>query len=111
MIEIRKSHKALSKGKLTHYPVFDEFYMYFRSYEDEKILIIVNNKAEDREIELKRLEQLFSSDDVFKNLKTGKEISFSIDKNLLIPGYDVGIYKITNSKFQIPNKPQLPISN
>jgi hypothetical protein len=85
--------------------------MYFRSYEDEKILIIVNNKAEDREIELKRLEQLFSSDDVFKNLKTGKEISFSIDKNLLIPGYDVGIYKITNSKFQIPNKPQLPISN
>jgi glycosidase len=103
LIEIRKTHTALSRGQLTHYPVWDEYYMYFRSYEDEKIMIIVNNKLENRELELKRLAPLFSSDDVLINIKTGEEIRFSIDRNLMIPGYDAGIYKITNSKFQIPN--------
>jgi glycosidase len=97
-ITLRKSHPALSKGKLTHYTVFNEFYMYFRSFKDEEIMIIANNKIENREIELVLLERLFSPNDVLTNVKTGEIIQFSSDKKLVIPGYDLGIYKITNSE-------------
>jgi glycosidase len=96
MIEIRKAHKALSKGKLVHLPVFNEFYIYFRNYEDEKIMIIANNQAENREIDLKGLKKYFATDDILENLKTGQKTGFSDNKKLVIPGYDLGIYKITN---------------
>jgi len=98
MIEMRKAHKALSMGKLNHFPVYNEFYIYFRAYEDEKIMIIANNKAENREIELMGLERFLSTDDILENLKTGIKHNFALDKKLLIPGYDLGIYKITNTK-------------
>jgi glycosidase len=98
LIKIRKTYDALSKGKLIHFPVFDEFYMYFRTYEDEIIMIIVNNKVDNRELELKRLERYFSSDDILENLKTGESILFSLDKKLAIAGYDMGLYKIIKSK-------------
>ncbi len=94
LIEMRKAHRPLSKGKLLHFPAFDEFYIYFRIYENERIMIVVNNKEEDRNIDLKWLEKYFSTDDILENLKTGISHNFSIDKKLQIPGYDLGIYKI-----------------
>ncbi len=98
LIEMRKAHRPFSKGKLLHFPAFNEFYIYFRIYENERIMIVVNNKEEDRKIDLKRIEKYFSTDDILENLKTGISHNFSIDKKLQIPGYDLGIYKITNHK-------------
>jgi len=94
LIELRRTHKALSNGELTHLPVLDEFYIYSRIYEDEKILMIANNKAEDREIELNSLKQHISSNDHLENLKTGEETLFTVEGKLKIPGFDLGIYKI-----------------
>jgi hypothetical protein len=71
--------------------------MYSRTYKDEKIMIIANNKIENREFELRLLERILSSNDILGDLKTGENIKFSIDQKLVIPGYDLGIYKITNS--------------
>jgi glycosidase len=96
LIEMRKKYQSFAKGKLLHFPAFNEFYIYVRIYEDEKIIIFVNNKEEDRNIELKRLEKYLSDDDLLENLKTREGIRFSSDKKLLIPGYDLGIYKITS---------------
>ena len=98
LIAIRKSHPALSKGKLTHLPVSDEFYIYFRSYKNERILLIANNNPEDREFDIKLLESYFSVNDKLKKLKTNVEIEYSPNKKLSIKGYDVGIYKIMQSK-------------
>ncbi len=97
LIEMRKAHRSFSKGKLLHFPAFNEFYIYFRIYENERIMIVVNNKEEDRNIDLKWLEKYFSTDDILENLKTGISHNFSIDKKLQIPGYDLGIYKVTSS--------------
>ncbi len=98
LIKMRKAHRSLSKGKLLHFPAFNEFYIYFRIYEKERIMIVVNNKKEDRKIDLKWLEKYFSTDDILENLKTGISYNFSIDKKLQIPGYDLGIYKIIKTK-------------
>jgi len=99
LIEIRKKHQSLSKGKLFHFPVFNEFYIFSRIYEDEKIMIIVNNKEEDRYIEFKNLDRIFSNGDILENLKTGNNHHITSNGNLVIPGYDLGIYKI--SKFKL----------
>jgi glycosidase len=98
IIALRKSHKAFSKGKLTHYKVFDELYIYFRTYNDEKIMMIANNNAEKREIELKQLDILFSSNDVLIDLKSGEKRDFSTKEKLNIPGCDLGIYKVIESE-------------
>ncbi len=98
LIEMRKAHRSLSKGKLLHFPAFNEFYIYFRIYENERIMIVVNNKEEDRNIDLKGLKKYFSTDDILENLKTGISHNFSIDKKLQIPGYDLGVYKIIKTK-------------
>ena len=95
LIELRKKHKALSFGDLKHYPVFDEFYVYKRSFKDEEIILIANNKVEDRKFDLKKVNKILSGREVMQNLKTEEMINLSDDDHLAIPGYDLGIYIIT----------------
>jgi len=42
LLEIRKNHKALTSGKLIHFPPQENTYVYLREFEDEVILNIVN---------------------------------------------------------------------
>ena len=97
LIDLRKSYKALSRGRLTHYPVSGEFYRYVRSFGDETILLIANNMAEDREIDSTLLDQIISSGDILENLKTGKDIIWSDEMKLNVPGHDLGIFKINKA--------------
>jgi glycosidase len=94
LIDLRKNQKALSLGSLTHYPVFDEFYIYVRSFKDEKIIIIANNKAEDRKIELNQVNHILSGREALQNLQSGEKINLSDHDYLSIPGYDLGIFII-----------------
>jgi glycosidase len=98
LIELRKSHPELSLGKLIHFPVVDEFYIYSRTYKDKNIWIVVNNKREDRVIGLQWLENYYSNIDILENLKSGERIKVSTDTKLTIPGYDMGIYKQIQSE-------------
>ena len=49
MISLRNEHSALSTGKLTHFPVDKNVYVYFKSNEDELILNIVNSNESEIE--------------------------------------------------------------
>ena len=97
LIELRKTNPALTLGELNHLPVFDEFYIYMRTYGNQKVLMVANNSEKGRSIEMKFMERFLKLGDQLKNLETGTETDLSIADNFFIPGYDVGIYEVFQS--------------
>ena len=43
LLNWRKNNLAIAKGDLTHYPVQDGIYVYFRRYENDMVMVIINN--------------------------------------------------------------------
>ena len=43
LLNWRKNNLAIAKGDLIHYPVQDGIYVYFRRYENEMVMVIINN--------------------------------------------------------------------
>jgi len=77
LIELRKNFKSLSAGKMIHFPPADEIYYYFKIYENEKILVIINGNETEKEIQLNNTENYFSGTKNIVNLLTKAEIEFS----------------------------------
>ena len=70
---MRKKYQALSLGKLIHYPPKDEVYFYFRIYNNQKILVILNNGETKQKIGLPQEEFLKNVKSLI-NLLTNKKI-------------------------------------
>jgi glycosidase len=92
LLRLRKEHAALAVGKFVHLPAHDEFYVYFRILEEEKIMMIVNNKAEQRSIRLVPFQHHFQNITSLQDLESQEVIMYSSDLSLDIAGYNVGIY-------------------
>ena len=43
LLNWRKNNLAIAKGDLIHYPVQDGIYIYFRRYENDMVMVIINN--------------------------------------------------------------------
>ena len=43
LLNWRKGNLAVAKGSLVHYPVKDNVYVYFRNYQKDLVMVIVNN--------------------------------------------------------------------
>ena len=43
LLNWRKNNLAIAKGDLIHYPVQDGIYVYFRRYENDMVMVIINN--------------------------------------------------------------------
>ena len=43
LLNWRKGNLAIAKGDLVHYPVEDNVYVYFRNYQKNLVMVIVNN--------------------------------------------------------------------
>ena len=74
LLELRKKYKALSVGKLIHYPPEEEVYFYFRIYNDQKILIILNNSETGQKVKLPP-EKFLENVKGFINLLTDEKIN------------------------------------
>jgi glycosidase len=88
LTHLKREYKALSNGKLIHFPPKDEIYVYFRLFKDEKILIIINNDDKSKEISLANYERYFRKVYKIKNLLTGKSFLYDEKKSIEIMGYD-----------------------
>jgi len=94
VLKLRKEYAALAVGKFLHLPVYNEFYIYFRILDEEKIMMIVNNKAEKRIISLAFFPHHFQNVTSLQDLKSEEVIPYSKELSLDIIGYDVGIYRL-----------------
>jgi glycosidase len=92
LIQIRKDHKALSQGMFIHFPPVDEVYIYFRIYEDEKVMVLINNNNRQSIVYLNPFSYMFSSNNYLINLETDKKIKISLDKKITVDANTGYIY-------------------
>lgn len=71
ILKWRKNAIEIHRGKLKHYKPLNNIYVYFRYYEDEKTMVIINNNSQIKELNLNRfnesLQGFSSSLDIIKN--------------------------------------------
>jgi len=96
LIEIRKRNPALSCGRTIHFPAKDNFYVYIREHENEKMLIMVNNSEYERNHSLSGYYPYLENRKVLRNVESGQEYQISEEIEVIIPGYDVGIFELVN---------------
>ena len=91
LLQIRKTHLTLTRGKLIHYPptYHHDIYKYLRISEKEIVLILVNGHNEERLVDLSELAHWFDSKGGFVNLITDKTSIISFTEGILVKGYQV----------------------
>jgi glycosidase len=94
LLSLRKRYPALMMGKMIHLPVIDEFYVYFRILNDEKIMIIVNNKDQQRNLDTGSFSHQFENIKFLLDIGTGAVINYTPGLHLPIDGFGVVMYKL-----------------
>lgn len=77
LLNLRKEHKALSDGKLIQYPPMDNVFVYFKIYDTDRVMVIMNNNSDEKEIDLSRFSDQLKDVKNIKNLTTGKTYNFT----------------------------------
>ena len=76
LLNWRKNSPPIAKGKLVHYPPKDGVYVYFRSYEGELIMVLVNNNFKTASVDPKRFYE------VLNDKKQARSVITNLDYNL-----------------------------
>ena len=90
ILKWRKNAIEIHKGELKHYKPMDNIYVYFRYYEDEKTMVIINNNDEVKELNLNRFNeslQRFSSGlDIIENksIDLNKKVTINSNTALIV---------------------------
>lgn len=84
LLQIRKNHKSLSQGKLTHFYPFDNLYVYFRETDTESIMIIVNGSDKESEVDLNKYKETLAKTLKAENIKTNAVTDITQNKKITI---------------------------
>lgn len=96
LIHLRNDYPALSTGKLTHFPPEHDVYLYFRTLENEKMMIVVNNNRSKSSADLRTMKDFVSEKSKLINVRTQEEVSLDSEMKLTIEGVRAEIFKIVN---------------
>ena len=77
LLNWRKSSKAVAHGKLTHYPVTRGIYVYFRVYQNDKLMVLMNNKENEEIVDLDIYRESFSDKNIGIDILNGKKYNLS----------------------------------
>ena len=72
LLNWRKSNKAVAHGKLIHYPVTNGIYVYFRTYQKDKLMVIMNNKENKEMLNLDIYRETFENKNYGVDIISGK---------------------------------------
>ena len=84
LLELRRNHKSLSQGKLTHFYPFDNLYVYFRETDDESAMIIVNGSDKESEVDLNKYKETLAKTLKIENIKTNEVTDITQNKKITI---------------------------
>jgi len=79
LLNWRKTNQAVQYGKLVQYLPEDGVYVYFRHFEGESAMIVLNNISENKEIDLSRFEKDLAGFTKGRNVLTRQKFD-SLDK-------------------------------
>ena len=98
LLKIRNKYPALQTGRLLHFYPFNDQYIYFRILDDQKIMVVVNNNVEQRNIDLTHIKHIIGENDVLTNIKTG-ERTVLVDGNLpMLSAKSVALFLVEKRK-------------
>lgn len=84
LFNFRKETPALHTGELLHYLPENNVYVYFRSLEDQTVMVVLNNNPEEQTLDLSRFAE------GIKKATTGKELfsqnTLNLDEPLTVKG-------------------------
>lgn len=92
LLQWRKNAKAIHHGKLIHFAPKDGVYVYFRTYQDETIMVVMNKNEQSTSLNTKQYAELIQQKQTAKDVITGKE--FSLAKPISISGKSVSIWHL-----------------
>ena len=84
LLNWRKSNSAVIKGSMIHYPVLDGIYVYFRTYKNDLVMVIMNNNKRSKKIDTKRFHEILLHKN--KGIKISDNKSYDLSEIIDIPG-------------------------
>ncbi len=82
MLTLRREYPALAKGEMIHFPPENDAYIYFKKWNDEIILNIINGSDKDIEIDVNEYSQLLNGHVELLNIYNSEK--YDLDKNSVI---------------------------
>lgn len=89
LLQWRKTSNAVTKGKFLHFIPEDNIYVYFRSWEKELVMVVVNGNGVNKSLSLGRFSEILKNHSEAKEMITGQRFSFQSGKMPLVAN---GIY-------------------
>jgi glycosidase len=86
LLKLRHEHKALTVGKLVQYPPFENIFVYFKNFNDDRIMVVVNDNLNNQEIDLKQYEDQLKGIKTIKNMTTGKSYEYNDNSIINVEG-------------------------
>jgi neopullulanase len=94
LIKIRNENNAITLGSLIHFPPENEIYSYVRKFNDEMILILCNNGASKKQINLSEISHFWKRGFIVENLINGKTLKIEKKQYVELDKYGFSILKI-----------------
>ncbi len=82
LLNYRKNNPVLHNGKMLQFIPYDGIYVYFRYNNSKKVMVIANNNATEKILELNRFEEILNSQNSARDIVTGKNYSFLNTMNI-----------------------------
>ncbi|HAH22670.1 MAG TPA: alpha-amlyase [Prolixibacteraceae bacterium] len=89
----RKTSEAVHTGKLKHFAPNDGIYVYFRTTETEKVMVVLNKNNEEKTLATDRFSEVIGNCTSGREVISGRTISDL--KNLVVPGKSALILELT----------------
>lgn len=77
LAKLRRNSCALNSGELLHYIPKDEVYVYFRTFEEENVMVVANRNKDSKTLDLQRFSQGLKDANTGENLITKESIDLS----------------------------------
>ena len=77
LAKLRRNSCALNSGELLHYIPKDEVYVYFRTFEQENVMVVANRNEDSKTLDLQRFSQGLKDANTGENLITKESIDLS----------------------------------
>jgi glycosidase len=86
LLHLRMNNRPLSEGSMIHFPPKENFYIYFRIFNSEKMMIVINDNETDMELNLSNYKSILKDAAKLVDARSGEEYPADIHSSLIVKG-------------------------
>ncbi len=92
LLNFRKENEVLQFGKMLQFLPENNVYVYFRYNDKNRVMVIINNNAEEQTLDLKKYAEGIQGSTSGKEIISGKDIQ--LNETLSIPAQDAMLIQL-----------------